>query len=224
LAWVSGGQEVPALAHRAILHILKFMPIKEKIAYKKQRGRPPGGRYANLVPCRLAADTLVAVDAFAAQESVTRSEAIRRLIEFALADRFKERIQPSIDKRGAVRNRSAVTISANRLLRSNHYTATNFLPIQCRMARMALGLGVRDLAAMAKVSVDTVLRFERGEELKERTIGALMGALEAAGVEFTNGDQPGVRLRKGSPPHRGRPASEPKPSHIGGSNRGGKGR
>jgi transcriptional regulator with XRE-family HTH domain len=68
------------------------------------------------------------------------------------------------------------------------------LPVQCRMARAAVGLGIRELAAAAKVSVDTVARFERGEELKERTIEALQRALEAAGVEFTNGDQPGVRL------------------------------
>jgi len=71
-----------------------------------------------------------------------------------------------------------------------------FLPVQCRMARAALGLGVRELAAAAKVSIDTVARFERGEELKERTIDALRRALEAAGVEFTNGDQPGVRLSR----------------------------
>ncbi|MGP0089101.1 MAG: hypothetical protein ACLPKB_03960 [Xanthobacteraceae bacterium] len=62
------------------------------------------------------------------------------------------------------------------------------------MARAALGLGVRELAAAAKVSIDTVARFERGDELKERTIDALRTALEAAGVEFTNGDKPGVRL------------------------------
>jgi transcriptional regulator with XRE-family HTH domain len=72
------------------------------------------------------------------------------------------------------------------------------LPIQCRMARAALGLGVRDLAEAAKVSVDTVARFERGDELKERTIEALQRALEIAGVEFIdeNGGGPGVRLRK----------------------------
>src|SRR5450432_2720406 len=70
------------------------------------------------------------------------------------------------------------------------------LPVQCRMARAALGLGVRELAAAAKVSIDTVARFERGDELKERTIEALQRALEAAGIEFTNGDQPGVRLTK----------------------------
>ena len=65
------------------------------------------------------------------------------------------------------------------------------LPVQCRMARAALGLGVRELAAAAKVSIDTVARFERGDELKERTIDALQRTLEAAGVESTNGGQPG---------------------------------
>jgi transcriptional regulator with XRE-family HTH domain len=71
-----------------------------------------------------------------------------------------------------------------------------FLPVQCRMARAALGLGVRELASVAKVSIDTVVRFERGDELKERTVEALQRALEAAGVEFTNGGKPGVRLTK----------------------------
>jgi transcriptional regulator with XRE-family HTH domain len=76
-----------------------------------------------------------------------------------------------------------------------------FSPVQCRMARAALGLGVRQLATAAKVSIDTVARFERGDELKERTIDALQRALEAAGVEFTNGDQPGVRLTKVATAH-----------------------
>lgn len=80
-----------------------------------------------------------------------------------------------------------------------------FVPVQCRMARAALGLGVRELAAAAKVSIDTVARFERGEELKERTVDALQRALEAAGVEFTNGDHPGVRLTMAAHPIR--PAS-----------------
>ena len=71
-----------------------------------------------------------------------------------------------------------------------------FLPVQCRMARAALGLGVRELAAAAKVSIDTVARFERGDQLKGRTVEALQRALEAAGIEFTNGEQPGVRLTK----------------------------
>jgi transcriptional regulator with XRE-family HTH domain len=82
------------------------------------------------------------------------------------------------------------------------------LPVQCRMARAALGLGVRELATAAKVSIDTVARFERGDELKQRTIDALQQTLEAAGVEFTNGDQPGVRLTRAA---AAKPASASEP-------------
>jgi transcriptional regulator with XRE-family HTH domain len=66
------------------------------------------------------------------------------------------------------------------------------------MARAALGLGVRELAAAARVSPDTIARFERGEELKQRTIEAVQAALEAAGIEFIpeNGSGAGVRLKK----------------------------
>jgi transcriptional regulator with XRE-family HTH domain len=86
------------------------------------------------------------------------------------------------------------------------------LPVQCRMARAALGLGVRELAAAAKVSIDTVARFERGDELKERTIDALQRAFEAAGVEFTNGDQPGVRLTRVAAARSAKAAAASKPS------------
>lgn len=77
------------------------------------------------------------------------------------------------------------------------------LAVQCRMARVALDLGVRELAKMANVAVSTVARFERGEELKDTTISAIRTALEAAGVIFladgdiTNGG-PGVRLKERS--------------------------
>lgn len=72
------------------------------------------------------------------------------------------------------------------------------LPVQCKMARAALGWGVRDVAAAADVSPDTIARLERGEELRDRTVAAIRSALEAAGVEFIaeNGGGPGVRLRK----------------------------
>ncbi len=75
---------------------------------------------------------------------------------------------------------------------------TELLPVQCKMARAAAGLGVRELAAAAKVSVDTVVRFEQGETLRERTVDALRAALEAGGVEFIpeNGGGAGVRLKK----------------------------
>jgi len=54
--------------------------------------------------------------------------------------------------------------------------------------------------------------FERGDELNERTIDALQRALEAAGVEFTNGDQPGVRLTKASPASSAEPAGASNPT------------
>jgi transcriptional regulator with XRE-family HTH domain len=64
------------------------------------------------------------------------------------------------------------------------------------MARAALRLGVRELAKIAKVAAGTVSRFEAGEELKPRTVEAIQRTLEKAGVEFTNGDEPGVKLKK----------------------------
>ena len=64
------------------------------------------------------------------------------------------------------------------------------------MARAATGLGVRELAIAAQVSADTVVRLERGEVLKPRTVEAIRAALEQAGVVFTDGDEPGVKLRK----------------------------
>jgi transcriptional regulator with XRE-family HTH domain len=70
------------------------------------------------------------------------------------------------------------------------------LPVQCRMAREAIGLSVKKLAVAAKVSPETVLRFERGEKLRKRTIDSLRQVLEAAGLEFTDGRKPGVRLGK----------------------------
>lgn len=67
---------------------------------------------------------------------------------------------------------------------------------QCRMARAALQIGIRDIAKMAQVAPGTISRLEAGEELKPRTIEAIRHAFEKAGVAFTNGDEPGVKLRK----------------------------
>jgi transcriptional regulator with XRE-family HTH domain len=64
------------------------------------------------------------------------------------------------------------------------------------MARAALQIGIRDIAEMAKVAPGTISRLEAGEELKPRTVEAIRHAFEKAGVAFTNGDEPGVKLRK----------------------------
>ena len=72
------------------------------------------------------------------------------------------------------------------------------LPVQCKMARAALGRGVRELAAKAGVSPDVVFRLEKGEALPQRTGLAIREALEDAGVVFidANGGGAGIRLRK----------------------------
>ncbi len=67
---------------------------------------------------------------------------------------------------------------------------------QCKLARAALGLGIRELAGAADVLPDTVERFERGEALPNRTIDVIQCTLEVAGVEFVPDD--GVRLRQGA--------------------------
>ncbi|MFG1361018.1 helix-turn-helix domain-containing protein [Xanthobacter pseudotagetidis] len=77
------------------------------------------------------------------------------------------------------------------------------LPVQCKMARAALGLGVRDLAQLARVSPDTVARLERGEALRDKTISEIRSALEAGGIRFVAdgeiaGGGPGVRIAPGT--------------------------
>jgi len=84
-------------------------------------------------------------------------------------------------------------------------------PIQLRMARAAVGWGVRELAAKAGVVANTVTRIENGADAKQSTIDALRRALEAAGVEFTNGEQPGVRLTKAAAARSAEPASASNP-------------
>jgi transcriptional regulator with XRE-family HTH domain len=79
--------------------------------------------------------------------------------------------------------------------------------IQLRMARAAMGWGVRELAQKAGVTANTVTRIENGADAKQSTINALQRALEAAGIEFTHGDQPGVRLTKAAAARSAEPGS-----------------
>jgi transcriptional regulator with XRE-family HTH domain len=62
------------------------------------------------------------------------------------------------------------------------------------MARAAVRWGIRKLAEKASVSPNTVARIENGADARQSTMDALQRALEAAGLEFTDGDRPGVRL------------------------------
>ncbi len=67
---------------------------------------------------------------------------------------------------------------------------------QLRAARGLLGWSQSDLAAKANVGRATIADFESGKrEPYARTMDALRFALEGAGVEFTNGSEPGVKLK-----------------------------
>lgn len=73
-----------------------------------------------------------------------------------------------------------------------------------RAARALLRWDQRHLAAASLVSLATIKRLEAKPgalAAHQPTVAALKRALETAGVEFTNGQQPGVRLRKSEPPN-----------------------
>ena len=68
---------------------------------------------------------------------------------------------------------------------------------QCRAARALIEWSRESLADASHVALRTIVDFERGaREPRDATLAALRIALEDGGVEFTNGDEPGVKLRK----------------------------
>jgi transcriptional regulator with XRE-family HTH domain len=70
-------------------------------------------------------------------------------------------------------------------------------PPQCRAVRALLSWSQEQLATAAHVSVNTIRNFESGKSVPMyNTLGGIQRALEDAGVEFTNGDEPGLKLRK----------------------------
>ena len=65
------------------------------------------------------------------------------------------------------------------------------------MARAALDWSRENLAKAAGVHRNTVANFETEAYAGDpETLVKMQRALEKAGIEFTNGDAPGVRLRK----------------------------
>jgi predicted transcriptional regulator len=68
---------------------------------------------------------------------------------------------------------------------------------QCRAARALIALSQADLARAAVVPATLVADFETGVvTLRPADLDAIRGALERTGIELTNGERPGVRLRK----------------------------
>jgi transcriptional regulator with XRE-family HTH domain len=70
---------------------------------------------------------------------------------------------------------------------------------QLRAARALLNWNQSVTAQKAGLSVETIKRLERMKghlgALKVETLEAIIKAFDKAGVEFTNGDAPGVRMK-----------------------------
>jgi hypothetical protein len=114
-----------------------------------------------------------------------RSEAIRRLLEFALAS-----FMPSFTGKRSALFVPNVSDEKGRLTGA-----------QIRAGRALIRWSAEDLARLSAVSLRTIRRAELVDGQTSMTAAndlAIRRALDAAGLEFTNGDQPGVRLCKAS--------------------------
>lgn len=74
---------------------------------------------------------------------------------------------------------------------------TTISAAQIRAARGLIDWSQTQLAKEAGVGISTIADFERGKRTPiGNNLAAIQRALEAAGVEFTNGNEPGVKLKR----------------------------
>jgi transcriptional regulator with XRE-family HTH domain len=69
------------------------------------------------------------------------------------------------------------------------------VPVQCWIARAALGWTATDLARVAGVSRTTVRCFENGGAMRSTTVRAIQRALEKAGVIWIDAEDGGPSAR-----------------------------
>jgi transcriptional regulator with XRE-family HTH domain len=155
-------------------------------------GRPPGRIQDRPFQMRLSREFLERLDEWrrTQPEPPSRAEAIRRLTT-AMLQILDEH---NGEKSAQLRNSLFSPMVA--LFDSNLYGRL-MSPSQCRAARGLLNWTQDEMAAAARLSVVTVRNFENEKSTPQRaTLDVIQRALEAAGIEFTNGEQPGVRLTK----------------------------
>ena len=74
-------------------------------------------------------------------------------------------------------------------------------PAQCLEARKLLGWSRDRMGSRCGVSADTLRGFELGKLVpRPAKLAALQRGLEEAGVEFTNGGELGMKLKRQSAP------------------------
>jgi transcriptional regulator with XRE-family HTH domain len=87
-----------------------------------------------------------------------------------------------------------------------------------RAARAIAGLDQAALADLSGISINTIRNMEAaGASLvggRASTRDQVQAALEKLGVEFTNGGEPGVRLRRGRKSRKDAPGSSPKAADM----------
>ena len=74
-----------------------------------------------------------------------------------------------------------------------------FTARQLKAARALLGWEQSHLAEASGLSIQTVKRMEGSDGIvrgNSRSLVAIHSTINAAGVEFTNGGQPGVRMQR----------------------------
>jgi DNA-binding transcriptional regulator YiaG len=76
-------------------------------------------------------------------------------------------------------------------------------PGQCRAARALLDITQSQLARRASLGLSTVVDFEKERRVvSEEAVKAMQVALQQAGIEFSDGDVEGLRLRRPRHPRR----------------------
>lgn len=72
----------------------------------------------------------------------------------------------------------------------------HFVGEQVAAARRLLRITQRDLAAATGLTQKTINKFESGGNVRPETVEAIREVLVKRGIMFTNGGEPGVKLRK----------------------------
>ncbi|PSM30947.1 helix-turn-helix transcriptional regulator [Haliangium sp. UPWRP_2] len=75
----------------------------------------------------------------------------------------------------------------------------NIVGEQVAAARRLLKITQSELAAAAGLTRGTITNFEVGQRVRPESVEAIREALLERGIIFTNGGEPGVKLRKTDP-------------------------